>query len=445
MKQIKSNFQKLINFIVKDIWLISVKEVSLTHGFLIRSARAMVLSFRGFQRDKCVLRASALTYFTLLSVVPLVAMLFGIAKGFGLQELLEKELMERFAENQQVMRYIVNFSNSLLSNTKGSFIAGPGFVILIWAVLRLLGNIEQDFNDIWYIKKSRSYVRKISDYLTILLITPLLIVLSNALSIYVFTQITEIAESLKLLGIVGPVIQFLLRLSPVAVMWILLAFVYIVIPNGKVHFHAGFLAAVLSGTLLKIFQWIFITFQVGAAKYNAIYGSFAALPLFLVWMQTSWTIVLYGAELSFAIQNTETYRFDESGEALSQFNKYLLALLICSKIIRRFTTAQPPVSDQELSVETGAPVRLILQQLYDLKQAGIISEILREDIEEPAYQPAVDPGKLTVAYVVNALKQIGSGRLPVEPSADLQKLENSLRAFQGSIEKTDENFLLQEI
>ena len=224
MKNIKIHIQKFINFILKDIWLISIKEVSLTKKFLIKSARVMMLSLQGFKRDKLILRASALTYFTLLSIVPLVAMLFGIAKGFGLQELLEKQLIEKFAENQQVMQYIVNFSNSLLSNTKGSFIAGPGFIVLIWAVLRLLGNIEKDFNDIWYIKKSRTYIRKVSDYLAIILITPILMILSSALSIYIFSRITEIAESLELLGIVGPVIKFLLRLSPLAVMWILLSF-----------------------------------------------------------------------------------------------------------------------------------------------------------------------------------------------------------------------------
>jgi len=445
MKDIKILFQKFINFILKDIWLISVKEVSLTKKFLIKSARVLMLSLRGFKRDKLILRASALTYFTLLSIVPLVAMLFGIAKGFGLQELLEKQLMEKFAENQQVMQYIVNFSNSLLSNTKASFIAGPGFIVLIWAVLRLLGNVEKDFNDIWYIKKSRSYVRKVSDYLAIILITPVLMILSSALSIYIFSRIREIATSLELLGIVGPIVEFLLRLSPLAVLWILLSFVYIVIPNGKVHFRAGVFAAILAGTFLKLFQWLFFIFQIGAVKNNAIYGSFAALPLFLIWLQISWTIVLIGAEFSFAIQNTETYRYDESGEALSLFNKSLLALLICSRIIKRFVNSQLPISDQELSMEFGAPVRLIKQQLYALKYAGVISEIVQEESDEPAYQPAVEANKLTMAYVLESLKHIGEGKLPVEHTPELEKLEKSLTSFQKSMDENKSNFLLQDL
>lgn len=445
MKKIRTQFQKFIRFLIKDVWLVSIHEVSKTRAFLIKSLRVLVLSFRGFKRDKCILRASALTYFTLLSLVPLLAMLFGIAKGFGLQEMLEHQLVEKFSENKQVMQYIVNFSNSLLANTRGSFIAGPGFVVLIWAVLRLLGNIEKDFNDIWYIKESRSFVRKLSDYFSIILIAPILLVLSNGLSIFIFSRLTEIAESLKLLGIIGPVLKFLLRLSPFVIMWMLFTFIYIVIPNGKVHFKAGFFAAVLSGTLLKIFQWMFIFFQVGAARYNAIYGSFAALPLFLIWLQISWTIVLFGAEFSFSIQNADTYRFDESGEKVSLFKKQLLALLMCTKIIKRFIKGEPAISVIELSQTFGAPIRLIKQQLYDLKNAGIISEVLIEGSEESAFQPAIETGKLTVAYVVNALENSGTGNLPVEQSEELEKLEHSLKSFQQNIDDNPENFLLQEI
>jgi membrane protein len=445
MKNIRPQLQKIIQFIIKDVWLISVQEVSKTRAFLIKSLRVLMLSFRGFGRDKCFLRASALTYFTLLSIVPLIALLFGIAKGFGLQEMLEKELIERFAENQQVMHYIVNFSNSLLSETKGSFIAGPGLAILIWAVIRLLSNIEDDFNDIWYIKKSRSFVRKFSDYITIIFIAPIMLVLSNGLSIYVFTQITEVAASLKLLGIIGPVLKFLLRLSPLVVMWVLLTVIYLLVPNDKVHFTAGFLAAVLSGTLLKLFQWLFITFQIGAAKYNAIYGSFAALPLFLIWMQTNWTIVLFGAEFSFALQNSDSYRFDESGEKISLFQKHLLSLLLSAEIIKPFVRGLPAISAEDLSKHLGAPIRLIKQQLYSLKDAGIISEIMEKEAEESAFQPAIDPEQLTVAYIINALENSGAGTLPVEHSAKLMKLQDTLNSFQKQITQQPENFFLKDI
>ena len=154
---------------------------------------------------------------------------------------------------------------------------------------------------------------------------------------------------------------------------------------------------------------------------------------------------MFGAEFSFAIQNTETYRFDESGESLSLFNKYLLALLICSKIVKRFINTEPPISDQELSMEFGAPIRLIKQQLYKLKNAGIISEIMQENNEEPAYQPAMEAKKMTVAHVINALEHIGEGKLPVVKSSELEKLKSSLVSFQQSIDDSDGNFLLQDL
>ncbi|MFP4548457.1 MAG: YihY/virulence factor BrkB family protein [Fidelibacterota bacterium] len=444
MKNIQQKIENFINYIRKDIWLESLKAVPRTQAIVIKSLRVQVLAIKGFIVDKCILRASALTFFTLLSIVPLVAMFFAIAKGFDLQQIVENEVMERFSENEQIVRYIIDFSNSLLTNTKGSFIAGPGFILLIWAVIRLLSNIEMGFNDIWNINQSRSFVRKFSDYISIMLVAPLLIILSNGLSIYIFSRVTEIADSLRLLGFIGPVLKFLLRLSPFAVMWMLLTFVYIVIPNGKVNFAAGFYAAIVAGTFLKIFQWGFITFQIGAAKYNAIYGSFAALPLFLIWLQISWIIVLFGAEVSYAIQNAADYTVDEIGSEISQFSKKVLSLLIALKVVQNFEKDDPPLTANQLAQYLGTPVGLINQYAYELKNAGIISHVLLED-EEVAFQPAVDPDKLTVAYVVRALENTGSDKFHIKKTKELEKLKEILTNFQENNSTQTDNILLQDL
>ncbi len=434
----KSKIETWITYIRKDIWLESLKALPRTQALIIKSLRVQVLSVKGFIVDKCILRASALTFFTLLSIVPLVAMFFAIAKGFGLQQLVEKEVIQRFSENQQVMNYIVDFSNSLLANTKGSFIAGPGFVLLIWAVVRLLSNIEMGFNDIWNINQSRSFVRKLSDYITIMLLAPLLMALSNGLSIYIFARVTEIAESLKLLGFIGPVLKLLLRLSPLAVLWMLLTFLYIVIPNGKVQFNAGFYAAIVAGTLLKSFQWIFITFQIGAAKYNAIYGSFAALPLFLIWLHISWVIVLFGAEISYAIQNAADYSVDEIGNQISFFNKKAIALLITLKVTRNFKTKNPPLTANQLANDLGTPVGLINQHTDELRAAGIISYISL-DKDEIGFQPALDPNQLTIASVIKALEQSGSDKIHINQTKAFEKIKTILHDFYDKNNCQDEN------
>ena len=444
MKNISEKIERFITYIRKDIWMESLKAVPRTQAMIIKTLRVQVLAIKGFIVDKCILRASALTFFTLLSIVPLVAMLFAIAKGFGLQQMVEKEVVQRFSESEQVVRYIVDFSNSLLNNTKGSFIAGPGFILLIWAVIRLLSNIEMGFNDIWNINQSRSFVRKFSDYISIMLVAPLLILLSNGLSLYIFSRVTEIAESLRLLGIIGPVLKFLLRLSPFAVMWMLLTFIYIVIPNGKVNFTAGFYAAIVAGTVLKLFQWIFITFQLGAAKYNAIYGSFAALPLFLIWLQISWVIVLFGAEVSYAIQNAADYTIDEIGNEISYFNKKIIILLITLKVVKNFENEEGPLTANRLAAELGTPVGLINQHGYELKKAGIISQVL-VDGDEIAYQPAVDPDKLTIAYVIRALEYSGSDKVHIKQTEELKKVKKILKDFQQQNDQQQDNRLLKEI
>ena len=292
---------KITNFIKTDIWRIRVRNLPRRKSFFIKQLRILLLAIRGFHGDKCPLQASALTFYSILSVVPVVAMAFGVAKGFGFQKLLEKQLLEKFPGQEEVMMQVVNFALSLLENTKGGMIAGIGVAVLLWTVIKVLSNIERSFNTIWEIKKSRTFGRKFSDYLSIMLISPILVIMSSSVTVFITTQVTLITEKIALLGIFSSLIFFILKLLPYCLVWILFTFIYILMPNTKVNFSSGFIAGVFAGTIFQLAQWAYIYFQVGVAKYNAIYGSFAALPLFLVWLQLSWLIVLLGAEISFLI------------------------------------------------------------------------------------------------------------------------------------------------
>ncbi len=172
--------------------------------FLIKQLRILLLATRGFGQDQCPLRASALTFYSILSIVPVVAMAFGIAKGFGFQEILENQLMEKFSGQEDVMIRVVDFAHSLLENTKGGMIVGIGIIVLLWTVIKLLAHIEGSFNDIWEVKKSRSYGRKFSDYLSIMLISPLLIIMSSSATVFITTKIALITEKVALIGMFSP-------------------------------------------------------------------------------------------------------------------------------------------------------------------------------------------------------------------------------------------------
>jgi membrane protein len=436
---------KLINFIRTDIWRVRAKDLSKTRYFLVKQLRILLLSFRGLNKDKCPLSASALTFYSVLSIVPVFAMTFGIAKGFGFQKLLEKQLLEKFQGQEEVMNRVVAFAQSLLENTKGGIIAGIGIVFLLWTVIKLFSIIERSFNDIWGIKKSRTYGRKFSDYLSIMLVSPILFILSSSVTVFITTQITVISQKVALIGMFSPVIFIMLKVIPYGLIWILFTFMYILMPNTKVNFSSGLIAGVIAGTIYQIAQWAYITFQVGMARYNAIYGSFAALPLFLIWIQLSWMVVLFGAEISFAYQYANTYDFEPDRRFISPAFKKLLSLQISRLIISKFLKAESPLSAIDISKTLEIPIRLTQQILDELVEAGILSDTEDKKNKERSYQPARDINTITISAVIKALDQKGVDNIPIAQTAELSHLSEALKTLNQEIEKSSANRLLKDI
>jgi membrane protein len=217
---------KFFAFIRIDIWRIRLDDLPFGKSFLIKQLRIILLAFRGYLEDRCLLRASSLTFYTLLSIVPVVAMFFGVAKGFGFERRLERELFERFPGQEEVLGQVINFANSLLEETQGGLIAGIGMLVLFWSVLKVLGHIEMAFiemalNDIWEIKKQRSWVRKFTDYLSIILISPILVLMSGSVTVFITSQVTQITQKVALLGAISPLIFSLLTLTPYVLIWAL--------------------------------------------------------------------------------------------------------------------------------------------------------------------------------------------------------------------------------
>ena len=280
MNTIGQLFSKAVGFAKQDIWRIRRTELPPGKSFFINLLRVLILSIRGFDEDKCQLRASALTFYSLISIVPVAAMAFGIAKGFGFEKMLETQLRDKLAGQEEVLDNIIQFSHSLLENTKGGLLAGVGLIVLFWAVVKVLGQIEDSINDIWGIKERRTLGRKFSDYLSLMLICPVLVILSSSVTVFVTTQVTLIMEKITFLGVFSPLVFFLLKLLPFGLLWGLFTFLYLFMPNTKVRFTSGLLAGIIAGTIFQVVQWAYITFQIGAANYNAIYGSFAAFRFF---------------------------------------------------------------------------------------------------------------------------------------------------------------------
>jgi membrane protein len=435
----------VIHFFTVDIWKIQQRDLSRAAWLLIRQARILAVVLRGFYEDKIRLRATSLTYNTLLSLVPLAAVLFGIAKGFGFDKTLESYLIENLQVHDVVIKKVIDFSHTLLENTKGGIIAGIGVILLFWTIIQVLANIESSFNDIWGIRKSRTIVRKISDYLSFMLVCPFLLVMSSTVTVVLASQYKLAAKKVGLLGAFDPAVILLLKLFPVGMLWLMFTFIYIFMPNRKVTFKAGALAGLVTALLFHFFQLLYINSQIWIAKYNAIYGSFAALPLFLVWLQISWLFVLLGAEFSFAQQNFETYEFEHAYQKVSYSFKRLLSLRIVHALVRNFARAQTPWTELKISQELEIPVRLVRELLRELREAKVVSQIMLEDDRTAAYQPARSLDGITVQYVIDALERHGVDDIPVAKSRELKKLSQCLAGFHTLIARSPANRRLQDL
>ncbi len=444
-KNLAKYFSETIQFLKTDIWRIRSSKLTGQKSFWIRQLRIILLAIRGFGEDKCQLRASALTYYSLMSVVPVAAMAFGIAKGFGFEKLLEEKILGGLPGQEEVAQQIIGFARSFLENSRGGLIAGIGIVALFWTVIKVLGNIESSFNDIWGIRAARTAGRKFGDYLSIMLICPILIIMSSSVTVLVTSQITLIVEKLAFLGPVGDAVLFSLRVLPYAVIWIVFTFIYKFLPNTRVQLKSALIAGIIAGTSFQVVQLIYIYFQVGVAKYGAIYGSFAALPLFLIWLQLSWLIVLFGAEVSFAEQNVETYEFEADCLKVSHSFRELLSLNIAHLCVKKFRQAEKALSADEVSHELEIPVRLVRQILFELVEARVLSEVKLDDRETMAYQPARDIEDLTITNVLNQLNRRGVNWIPLDNTGDLEKLKGRLMQFQEGIEKSPANVPLKDI
>jgi membrane protein len=436
---------EVIRFLKGDIWRIRERDLPRPKSLLLRSLRVLVLSVRGISSDRVALRASALTFYSLLSVVPVAAMVFGIAKGFGFENALQKLLMDSLEGQEEIVRRVVDFAHALLENVKGGFIAGLGLVILFYTIIKILSNIENALNDIWGIKKPRSLSRKVTDYLSVMLIGPVLFFMSSTLTVFISSSVQHIVEETSLLKVVSPGISFLLQFLPYISLWFLFSFVYIFIPNTKIRWSSGVLGGIIAGTLYHIFQFFYITLQIGVAKYNAVYGGFAALPLFFIWMQTGWLIVLFGAEIAFAHQNVETYEFEQECLTVSYAFKRLLSLRILHLIVRDFWRGGKPYTSNQIAHELEIPIRLVNEILFELVASGLVSEVKSDEARGTAYEPARDPDSMTIKSVVDTLEQYGSDDIPVAQTDELRQLSEALKAFSDLVEKAEANRKLKEI
>ncbi len=398
---------KIIDYFRNGLWQLHKEESkSGIKKPVLRYLKIFTLSATDFVKDQGSLRASALTLYTLLSIVPIIAMCFGVAKGFGFENTLEQQLLEQVPDQDTMILQLIEMAKNMLDSTKGGLVAGFGVVLLFWTVIKVISNIEESFNHIWNVQQSRSIGRKLSDYLSLMLLAPVLLIAASSISVFVQTQLTSLINEYALPGTIFAL--YLLSYLPILILWLLFSFLFIFMPNTHVNYSSGIFAGIFSGTVFYILQSLYVSLQIGVSSYNAIYGSFAALPLFLVWLQIAWMIVLFGSELSFFHQNISLYQFNQKFKKLNFNSKNQLALHIMHAIIERFNkTTEPPYSAEGISLHLQLPISISKNLLTELSDCKLLSNIYYEDNPEPSYQPAYNISLLSDQTITEALKNNG--------------------------------------
>ena len=435
-------FAALWKFLTYDIWRITEDEVNRTTFSLYTIIKTIYLCINRFTNDRLVNKASALTYSTLLAIVPILAILFAIARGFGFDNLMESQIISGFGGPTETTEVILQFVDSYLSQDKSGVFIGIGLVMLLWTVLNLVNNMEITFNRIWQVKKARSMYRKITDYFSMLLLLPILLVLSGGLSLFMSTVLKN-TEDFTLLA---PIAKFMIRLIPFVLTWLMFTGLYIFMPNTKVRLRHALISGILAGTAYQAFQFLYIGSQLWVSRYNAIYGSFAALPMLLLWLQISWTICLFGAELTYAGQNIRNFSFDKDTRNVSRRYHDFVAVLILSRITKRFEQNEPAYTAEEISEECQIPIRLTNQVIYQLQEIGLLHEVATDTkSEDIAYLPSMDINRINVAMLLDKLDSHGSEEFKIDREHTYNEEWNVLLKARQAYYQSTQQVLLKDL
>lgn len=397
--------QKIYHFIRHDLWERTGNDLSKGRKILYMFLKTIVLSIRGYAEDELNTRSKALTYSMVFSVVPILAMVLAVAKGFGFEQVIEEQLHRiTILEQTNAIPDIMGFVERYLATTQDGLFLGVGLVVLLWAVYSFFNNIELSFNRIWNVKKSRNYIRQFSIYITVLIMIPVLVVVTSGFNIFVHSTVAQYS----MFDAMPHFKSLCIKAIPFVVCWIIFSFMYYAIPNTKVGFVAAVIPGVLIGTLFQLLQVLSVYIVLFLSRTNIVYGAFAAIPLILTWLYWSCLLTLIGAEISYAIQNNEYFEYDAEMEKMSRRYKDFITLYLVFRIVKQFETGGKPLDSSALAKEGNLPIRLVNELTSELVELGLLQEVFVGEKEPKAFVPAFDINRLTVECVMEKIDRQGN-------------------------------------
>jgi membrane protein len=409
-----------------------------------RMIKVLWISALRYQQDDLGRRSVALTYYTVFAIVPLAALLFGIAKGFDLDQKLQLELTERFAHHKELLGYVYKFADTTLERASGGLVAGIGVIALIWTVMWLATNIEHAFNAVWGLKPRRNILRRFSDYLAVLLLTPALLVAISSGGVVIRNALDKIAsESSSLAPVIVLLMSILADITPALIAIIFFFLVYMAVPNTKIKWRSALFAGIAAGIAYQFLQDIFLFMQSSIYTYNHIYGSFAALPLFLIWMQWSWQIALFGAEVGFVSQKYDSGLFlcGSKSTPPSERLRTLRKLAVCRLIYSKMHSGRGETSFAEIMDYLNISAIDIEREIIELENAGIIARVATQN-SKFAFLPAKPTDSFDMVKCIKLLALNGNNEIGAIFSENNQDLDCALDKLLADAETNPANLPL---
>ncbi len=392
------------------------------------------LTVRTFLSTDLQSKACAMTYRTLLAIVPALALLFAIGRGFGFQNFLEKQLYSYFPSQTRALEMAFSFVDSCLEQASEGIFVGVGIVFLLWTVISLLSNVEETFNQIWGATSDRSIFRKATDYLAICIILPILMICSGGLQIFMSNTI----QMLLPFDALTPIVSTLLDCMAYMFSWLFFAGAYLLIPNTKVKLKNAIIAGIIAGSAFQLLQWLFVSGQLYVSKYNAIYGSFSFLPLMLIWMQLSWLITLAGALICCSAQNIFMFSFEKQIDTISSNYRLKVTLAMLTVIIHSFKNGEPALNIAQLSDKCLTPPRLSKIIVLNLLDCGLLNRVVPDGAHELEADLPLQPSKsldyYTVGNVLNVITSHGA-------SDFIPKFDDSFKSVDALCDSISDNII----
>ncbi|MDE6497127.1 MAG: YihY/virulence factor BrkB family protein [Muribaculaceae bacterium] len=392
--------KKIWNYASDGVWTDD------SNRWYVRVVKTLSLSVRSFLNTDLQGQACAMTYRTLLAIVPALALLFAIGRGFNMQGFLEDELMHLFPAQKTAVKAALGFVDSYLNQSTEGVFVGVGIVFLLWTLISLLMSVEDSFNLVWGVREGRSVWRKLTDYTAMLIVLPVLLICSGGITLLVSSTL----QSLMHWDFMTPLVSAIMEGVSWLLTWLFFTVAYVAIPNTRVKFLNAMPAGALATVGFLGLQWVFVTGQMYVSRYNAIYGSFSFLPLLLIWLQLVWLITLAGAVLCYSSQNIFRFNFANESSKISLAYRRRVVLAIATVIVRRFDRGESAPAADDFVNGYGLPSRLVGDAIDRLTACGLVNRVIIDEKRELiGFQPAMTTDAITVAMVNSRLDNLGSG------------------------------------